>query len=568
MSDPSETNRVRTSKQSSKLTNRVLIAVLIVACLLLVGYGYRWRVHDLTAQSYQAIQENRLSDAVTLADKALTWNFNHLPAKRNKATALLYLDNVAAHELWQNIVEASSGKENYEDEKSYIFASQQIRQTDGIRERIDSLLAENPDDTELLLLNVRQLIFENRVSEAFQTTETILAMEPNHTNANLMRGFMLLNTNNALAKIRGKVAIMRAGEAPTREGLEALMFLVQMHSAILFEEDRRQIAGRLQKHPLANAQTDLTAASLMLSIEPEQRERLVDAMIERYATTHRKLLALWLNRIGETENARELIGDDAVLDDEQLYSLRLQALSQEGKFDDVLRHMENHPEFATPSQKTTLEAVLASQQGDDTRAQKLWEEAYAAAANEQDGLRLLILARQAASQAEWDQALKAYEAIQETRLGKQRRIPIGSEYFYALLSAERNDDAFAFVSELVVDIPGNHQLKNDYAYLLLLRGEKLDEAESLIDAMLREFPNNETYKATKTLARVMHDDLESAELLMNRFTDSYLERPALRLLRFLIAVKQGNRDQAEAIAAQIPTEQLIPEERALLAKYR
>lgn len=567
----SDSSLTKPTKRFRHLKKWFQTAAAITAIAATLWTAHSLWVNRLLNQAREALARFDRREAAALAEQAANWGADAQAALLIRAEALKFLDPAAAAELYQQLLARAR---NTTDENDlilhYIEAAQFAREIENARASLDAIARRTPADARFLVLEARQLALEGDLRQAFETAQAALELAPDSPAANLIKGELLLFSRDVQARIGAKVALLKASDGPTSFALQALNSLVKRGDDLLFEDDRRLIAERLEQHPESGPAGKLLAASVRLHDNPEEKQRIVDDAVTRYKASHPRLLAAWLLQVDEPEIARSVVEDlGSELDelDPGLFRLKLQSVALSRDLDQLRHLIENDDGQLDDLTQATMLAVLSDPTQDIVASRKLWDEAFEFAQKEKSSVRLLVLARDAARKLWIQRASQAYLELWETPAAQGRYDALATEIVAMLIRGGDFDTAYDFLRNNRDRLRPVNPVLNDLAYLMLLKGQDLEEALTLITTLHDAAPDNRSVISTNALAHTLNGDLKTARSLANRLSDKERQRPGIRLMLATLTSAEGDDVAAKELIDSINPEQLAPPERRFFLEH-
>ncbi len=348
-----------------------------------------------------------------------------------------------------------------------------------------------------------------------------------------------------------------------------------------------QLASALEHHPLAKTPQQLLAVDLRIHASPNEKEKLVQAAIERWKGADNDALATlakWLNGKGEFERELDAIPLERSLETRDLFLQHVDALGALDRWGEIKQLLENERFPLDPTIEHMYLARCSAQLGEKAASENNWQRALEAANG--DASKLMTLADYAGKNGATAIAARAYDGA----IATAPRLRSAWQGKLRLAQSARDTKAIhAVLAEMLKIWPNDTAIQNDEAYtrLLLFGSSRNDEARN---------PKSETSPDLSTLNSELSTVEQIAQRLVQRDPTSlphrtllalvYLKenRPATALgvyenlhvppnaltpsaLAVHAAVLQANGNTAAAAqeAGQIPRSTLLPEEAELIS---
>jgi tetratricopeptide (TPR) repeat protein len=356
--------------------------------------------------------------------------------------------------------------------------------------------------------------------------------------------------------------------------------------------DAAALSHALETHPLAKAAQKLIALDLLEEIDPTKRERLITRAIADWKDSDPSslvALATWLDGKGEYQRQLDTIPLNKILQNRELFLLHLDALGALNRWEEVKQLLDNDRFPLDPVMQKMYLARCNAKLGEKTAAENNWERALEAAAG--DPSKLMTVADYAEKNGELDVATSAYsDAIAEApklRAAYQGRLRIAQ--------ASRNAKEIHIVLADMLRIwPNDLAVQNDDAYVrLLLLGKfgavvskknganysdhaisnaehaMVDEIEKLAEKLVQKNPASMPHRTLLALARLHQNRAADAlDAYANIAATPGSLTPSALYVHAAVLLANGNREEGQAEAAQVKMEDLLPEERTLIAGLR
>lgn len=363
---------------------------------------------------------------------------------------------------------------------------------------------------------------------------------------------------------------------------------------------REALAERLASHPLAKAPQKLLA----LDVRGAQAGANRDALIREGIAQHKDgdandllALATWLNGKNEFQKTLDAIPLDRALVSRELLLQYLDALGGLGRWAEIKQLLESERYPLDPVVQGMYLARCNAQLGETTAAQNNWQRALESAGG--DVGKLVSLGEYAEKNGVFDVARQAFDAAAavspKLRVAQQGRLRM----------AQRSGDTrkiHAVLADMLQLWPNDAAVQNDEGYLRLLlmpqiavnsyslsdNAKKKEENSGKPITNNREQITGEIDALVETAAKLVVKNPRSlphrtflalAYLKENRPADAFVVykdvtaarsalTPSALAVHAAVLAANGESEEARTEAAQIKPEQLLPEERQLIANLR
>jgi hypothetical protein len=133
---------------------------------------------------------------------------------------------------------------------------------------------------------------------------------------------------------------------------------------------------------------------------------------------------------------------------------------------------------------------------------------------------------------------------------------------------ERTNEVREVLEELVLLWPQSQEARNDLAYLRLLEGTPREDDVAAVQELVKQSPQLLGFRISAGLAALRQDRPAEALRIIDGASLPWSQvRPDWRAIYACVLAANQKEEEARALAATVPTEQLRPGERALLARH-
>jgi tetratricopeptide (TPR) repeat protein len=505
---------------------------------------------------------------------------------------------IEALDFWKQLQEKQPlTRQDLRDEATIAMTARELARAQGA---VGKLTTNNPEPADWLLAG-QLAIGQGSSEDAVRALEKIdsRATDREKFQATLLR-LSIATTQEQANKAWSQLNELSHGQSST--ALDALVVLARrslsdQKSAITSSgadhlPDAAVLSRALETHPLAKAPQKMIALDLLEQIGPTKRESLVERAVAEWKDsdpTSLVALGTWLNGKGEYQRELDAIPLGKTLQNRDLFLLRLDALGTLDRWKEVKELLDNDRFPLEPVVQKMYLARCNAQLGEKVAAQNNWQRALEAAAG--DPSKLLTIGDYAEKNGVLDVADSAYSnAIAEApkfRAAYQGRLRI----------AQARGDTKQ-VHEVLADMlrlwPNDPAVQNDEAYLRLLLlgasgdtplGEKdevspaastssversaFNAIEKLAEKLMQENPTSMPHRTLLALVRLRQN--RPADALAAYASIEVTPRaitPSALAVHAAVLFATGHGDEAKEKAAQLKPDELLPEERALIADIR
>ncbi|HEY4283872.1 MAG TPA: hypothetical protein VGM62_12475 [Chthoniobacterales bacterium] len=577
---------------------RLTIIVGSLAILLLGGYlaarptrnaVHGWQARRHAKKAFELIEQEKWSEARTEAVAAYQLRGTEPEAIRAVARLLSRAGQADAIGFWKDLkTRTTLTPADLRDEAAIAVKAKEMDVAETAINQLLSLRDSKPSD---LLLAAELAIQKQDLNGALNKLHKIFDDKAS-TERDQLQATLLLSTVLRGKEVKDQSEVFDRLAVLARSqngvGLDALVALAQ--AVLNFQGtwpnpggiSAADIAGALEKHPLARPPHKLLAVDLKIHMEPDRREEIIrDAVAQLKSGDNNVLVALasWLNTRGEHQLELDTISRERAMQSRDLFFQHVDALGALGRWDEIRRLIESEQFPLDPVMEHMYLARCFAQQGQTAGAENNWKRALEAAAG--DSAKLVTLAEYAEKNDAVDVAEAAYGAASaaspKLRVAQQGRLRIA----YAKRDTKK---ILEILSDLLKIWPDDPAVQNDEAYARLLvtpglspdnKGQSgsdqpstasdLTEIEHLADKLLHREPSSLPHRTLLALAR----------LKLNRPYDALsvyrgISVPTNTLTTSTVAVHAAvlaatnNKEAAQQEAATLPKDKLLPEEQALI----
>ncbi|MEM0895691.1 MAG: hypothetical protein AAGJ79_02310 [Verrucomicrobiota bacterium] len=306
----------------------------------------------------------------------------------------------------------------------------------------------------------------------------------------------------------------------------------------------------------------LAVRALEIGLHPDRRESILQGAVADW-DSNKELVAAWLLRVGEAEKLIALTNPDALDGEESpplpagLFELRMQALEATGDFETLYGELAEAPAAIPASRIAARRAVAAEKTGRKAEAVSLWLSAHDTAGRELNRNNFYDLAEIAKSSGSSDNRFRALATALEHPVGIPPATAELKDVFDWLYQKGETDSLLKVSAVLLDRLPQNPVLINNYFYLLALRGYPGERAETVLQHLVKKFPNEPQYAGTLALALVRNEKHMEAIAVFEALSADPQVWPAAEKAVFSVALHAiGASERAADLEKSIDWEQL------------
>ena len=594
---------------------RLIVAAIAVVVILVAGiFGARpalnavkaWQARRHAANAFAYINRQNWTDARKEATAAYQLRPTEPQSLRAVARFLSRTRQPDALEFWRQLEKiAPLTREDRQDEAAVaIMAGETTRAETAVHALLES---KDVDPGSWLLaaqLSIQKGVADDAMSALRKTFTHPRATEQQQLQAALLE--LSLGSGTAGPDERATDAwsrIENISNGKSATALDALVLLAHRELSrpggtgsvpSTSKKDNTEVvppAGlshALASHPLARAPQKLLSLDLVEHASPSRHDELIAEGIAQWKdgdSDDLLALATWLSGKTEFQKTLETIPLEKALLSRELFLQYVDALGGLGRWSEIKQLLESERYPLDPVVQLMYLARCNAQLGEKTAAENNWQRALESAGG--DVGKLISLGEYAEKNGIVDVAQSAFSAA-ATEAPKLRAAQQGR-----LRIAQRGGDTkkiHAILADMLKIWPNDAAVQNDEAYTrLLLMSEqqaKVESKKEKVENAGEPITNNEELITISALAEKLvaknprsmpHRTLLAlVHLKRNRPRDALavydnisLTRGALTpsalAVHAAVLAANGKMEDAKSEAEQIRAEQLLPEERQLIA---
>ena len=460
---------------------------------------------------------------------------------------------------WQMLL--SKPGSTRQDLLKYLELCLNFNRTDIVVPQLESLLATNRNDSELLRLYVRAVQASAPPAAAIQAGRIWLNNRPDDEEAQLALGTMLTGSPQAEERGEGRRLLwgLAVGQgAHHAAAVDALVPLADLSTA-----ECQLLLKSLTDRP--DRRTSIL--NLRLKLEPDRRTELTDELT-RSAKAKGTPAALaeaaaWFADHGEVDRVLDLLPEEKVGKEPVLLTARLQALLEKGRLDEVQPYldMENPP--VEPYLLHCLRALVAQKSGHPQVVAGHLQSALAACTN--NPAKLQFVAGYAERTGQPRAAIAAYERLM---VWPPLTFSSGREILRLLSPLDDTKSSREVLRRLEQFMPGDEPIFLASTYFGFLLGEKMPDAQALLEKRVKEQPANRLYRSVLALAELRAGNAPRALTLIESLNADWNgAEPRLKVVYAAALGANQQREAARQIARKLDLKQLRTEERELIKEW-
>lgn len=547
---------------------RLPIAGGVVLCLAVMGVlGFWWfrgyRAGQLAEQARELASANELAEAWEKVRAARELRPDELGIARAAARIAEKVDTSAAMKLWTEARILSGGSaEDIEGQIRVVLALKDWAKAD---ELLNELRAVAGESAHYLILRARWHAGQGERLAAMRIASNLLARDEVEPESHWFFVRTAMASPRASDHRRARrhlrdLALSRSDQSLAREALRRFSELPNLSEA------DRHFAIRRWEDLAATREDHLLALELRLAQPGDERASIVrkaTALFDLEQEEERLALGRWFNEQGLYTATLELISEEASLERRDFFLVRLDALAMLDRWSEV--------NAVLGTRRVPLHGYLEElfrmrsyyEMGNMERASVAWSRALREARRNPTELRFL---------SRYTEQLGLYEFTIEALRAIVEQPGLKREGYESLLAIyERRKESMKVLSVLTAmraDFPNDFAVANDWAYYSLMLGRNIEEATTLIHELIELNPDLLAHRMTLVMAHLRNDNAEEALRLVESLPVPDWTKIGSARWRALLAVvlaRNGRFDDAQRALAGIDSDQLMPEEAAMVS---
>lgn len=463
---------------------------------------------------------------------------------------------------WERL--AGSNACSDEDRMDYAEYAHKMGRVDVVARQLEILANSRPLEPRVWRLTVEHMRDRDEPQRAVEAARRWCALDPANEQAQFALGSALLSHPDKRLQGEGRGILwgLAVGSGPwARSAVSEFLSFGELDRGEL--EMLYRSGERLGAKPTV-------LAGLRLRISPEERERVIDALISASSGTNmafrREAVAFLADR-NELVKALDLMPTNLVATDVRLGSARLQALLDLGRTEQAAAEMSQAGELLAvePHLRFCLEAQVAVKSDRRVQAARLLQQAVLACGRAPGPLR--FCATYAERLGFPKEAISAYQKL--------------ADYPPATVMACRQVLRLAMASDNLVEgqlalrrasrfLPDDPGFLVGSVYLDLLMGQRSGQDRLRgVEAVLATRPRDAFTRTTLALGRWRAGNLAAAVTVMEEGeVDWEKAEPRCRAVRAAILGANLQREAARQIVRTLDVDRLMSAERMLVEEWR
>lgn len=542
------------------------MSILLIAAIFSAKPGYHWvkarRAEHFARQGNDLFRQGKWNDAATKYRVALQLDPLGYRGLSGAARLASRANRPEALDLWEQVVRLPRCTDG--DRQEYAALLLKLKRLNVAKKIIEQLLATNPDPKTLDLAS-RYAEQMGEASKALEFAKVALNRAPNDDAArSRMAELLAASTDSAQrAEARRILSDLASKEGPyKRPVLQALARAPELST-----EEEQRIVQSLESLSPPTVEDTLLAADLRLKLQPNDADRIYEAMIARFGqsdTTARLQLALWLNSHRQSERVLKLLPAEQAAENNQLLLPRLDALANLQRWVDIDHLLDRGNLTFDPSVIECFRARSAQGQNDAMQADLHWARAISLAGG--DPFKLRFVANFAEQSRAGAIAVQAYEQL--------ARFPEHASFAYRGIERAGGKSGElatqrAAAEKISALSPNDPNSIAQFAYLNLLLGLDVPSNLAKANELVKKYPDRLSFRVTAALGYLRQHDVGSALAQFKGPSNAppiewSKTPPPWRAVYAATLLANDEPEKARQMIATIPSDSLNAEERALI----
>jgi len=470
----------------------------------------------------------------------------------------------AGLDLFESLIR--SGSASISDRKAYIELAINLRRSDLAGRELEGLLKTNPKDLELIHLLALQQQVAGDHKRAAQTAEYALSLQPNDPKSQFLLGTLLIRSTEMPIKKTGTRLLWGIALSNSEHTDAAVDILAEL--ADLSEGESHILIRYFLSRTNMQARDLVQAENLRIKLNPAttgERVARTVALITATNSTPEMLAQLgnWCLQHSQARTALQAIPEPMAATNATLASVRSFALAQSGRWDDLVRVLDN--------KNSVLEAsvahLLRGQRALSREDRKTAEVEFSTALQQPDLTldRVVLIARMAEATGFPVVAVKAYQRLFNV---PERGIWAAVESLRVLRGL---DDAVLLrdvLRELNRQLPGDDSVAAERAWAELFVDNKSPDAITIAKRIRSAQPSDTNGRFLTALALLKEDKhseaLAEIESSFSRWEDL---QPRWQLVYIAALGANHQREAARNLASKIDRKTVRSIELDLIRTY-
>jgi tetratricopeptide (TPR) repeat protein len=551
------------SARAKYITIVALALVLTIAAVVAVRVDAwtKWRVHALVGRAEALAKSGSKDAARTACLKALELDRDSIPATRTLLGLLPRSDVQGALLLHVRIADLDPN--DHANLHQLAHSAIIARRFDLAETATRDLERATGKTVQVLELRARVPAARGDFGTAREAAQALLEQAPGNPAGRLILALSQLFTDGPSSGVETELTSLSEIESVRMEALRGL------REAALRQGDHSralELAERVVKDPLAGFSDWLVRAELSARLNPFQLDALLADLTTRAGTDPHALgrVAAWLRKYDTSDRIEKWAAETEALrkDPVTAQMIRAETFAAREEWEKLETLLADIKWPGLEFLRDALLARAARGRQDAVGASKAWRSAVQAAIADPKSTRML-----AETAATW----RGWEADREELLwraaveGPQFQAWALTELWQEVNKRRDTRQLRRISEEMCRAFPESVPAKNNFAFYSLLLGDSTQRAHQIAEELYAAHPDHPAITSTYALSLLNRDRAGEALAALEKLPPPARHKDGGGVYYALALARTGKVEQARAIAATIPFETLLPEERALLS---
>lgn len=517
-----------------------------------------WRARGFISEVESLAKARNWQEAFSKAQAA--YNLSPLDSAVIRCVARLYtqLGQPQAIPFWEQLLR--SGDATTEDRQQALQLTLTLQRMETAEWILGQLLLSSPNELPTLQKAAQFYSLKGEFPKAISFARRGVQVNPESSELKLLLGRLLVRSQDASEHEEGYGVLQDLARGPDTYALDALILMKDLPG--LSPMAYTFVITRLMSHPLAQMEHRLWAYEMRIKMNPDQRESLVETLLQKYSEpTRDQLLALcrWLGKLGDFQRVVQLLPLEKYHDDRDAMLLMLDSLGAMKKWGLVLDIISKGGKQFDPWLKELFLARANMELGQSGEADVHWKRVLVEMPDSPGPI--LFAARYFEACGQKEDAKRLYRRLAENPSFAKE----ASSSLVRLAEPGMDTKAVKGLVDSALKLnPSNKAALNDAAYLDLLMGQNLEAARETALKLYTENPSYLAFRTTLALAHMRFKNARFAVDLVDLEIDWKTVLPGWQAVHAMVLMESGRTNDAIKFSKLIPLEKLRKEERALL----
>jgi hypothetical protein len=559
---------IQSEKNERRFIKLIVGGLVGLTLVIVIGYAgiyffHRWQERHLIRRAAAYLSGGDVKAAALSARRAFQMNPANADAARTMAQIADRAGDRTASDWWRKVLELNP--HNAEDALALIRAALRVndlataeRTLDGLDEAAKSTAGYHAASGRLAEMRKNPGAAERHWTKASETA-------PENTSYQFQLALIRLQTNDQ-SKRKSALDALERLRADPKQRAPATRTLI-LDGVAHHEEVQRmhQLASELQSYPDAQFSDRLLYLEILRQLHDpgftEYLKKLEEASVSNPAD-----LASLLSWMSTNETAAAAIEFGKTLPAESLgkwpvlpaLAAAYASLKDWAGLEQLVRNSE------WPSFDFLRRAYLArALRGQDKKfpAEQEWLAAQKEASSQSQSL--LLLARTVAG---WGWETETVDLLWVLTKSDDTKLEALQTLYQQYAKLGDTPGLYRTLLRLVETVPNDLTLQNNLAQISLLLGADVERARKIAAEVREKEPSNGAYVSTYAFSLYVKGDVKGALQTMDQLSQDQLRDPSVAVYYGVVLAAAGQKEKARSFLGRAVEANLLPEEKALVAK--